>query len=411
MKHQLHKLTALAVSKMTKPGLHNDGGGLYLQIKINGSGHVRRSWIFRYKFQKKADMMGLGPLHTISLSAAREQAALCRKLLFDGINPRVHRDQKRAEDQLEQANQKTFKECATQYIEDNKAGWKNAKHTKQWSATLETYAYGIIGDMVVAQITTHMIVDILLPIWIEKASTANRLRGRIETVLDWAKVMGYRSGDNPAIWKGHLDKILPARSKVKKVVHHPAMPYKEIPEFFTQTKIRDGVSIRALEFAILNASRASEILAATWQEINFEEKLWIIPAHRMKSAREHRIPLTEEAIKLLQSLPGYKIQEDIRKDMYIFPSKQKGKSLSNMSMTTVLRRMNKGEYTQHGFRSSFRDWAAEVVHYPREVIEHALAHKLADEVEAAYQRGDLLEKRRQLMADWANYCYQRINSQ
>ncbi|MGL4667050.1 MAG: tyrosine-type recombinase/integrase, partial [Saezia sp.] len=323
---------------------------------------------------------------------------------------KVHREQQKIQEQLEKSNRKTFRQCAQQYIEDNKAAWKNAKHAAQWASSLENYAHGVIGDVVVAEISTPMILEILRPIWIEKVETANRLRGRIETILSWAKVQGFRTGDNPAEWKGHLDQILPARTKIKKTVHHASMPYKEIPAYFKTLHEVEGNGAFALEFAILNASRAGEILNATWKEIDFEEKLWIIPANRMKAAREHRIPLTDEAIELLHTLPGYTLDKELRDDYYLFPSSSNRKALSNMAMTAVLRRTGKGEFTQHGFRSAFRDWAAEVVHYPREVIEHALAHKLADEVEAAYQRGDLLDKRRQLMKDWSIYCYSLLKN-
>ena len=404
MKGQLHKLSALGVSKIVKPGDYGDGGGLYLQVTLGKREGVMKSWIFRYVRGKKDTKLGLGSLNTISLSDAREKAMEFRQLLHDGIDPKVHREQQKIQEQLEKSNRKTFRHCAEMYIDDNKAAWKNAKHAAQWASSLENYAHRVIGDVVVAEISTPMILEILRPIWTEKVETANRLRGRIETILSWAKVQGYRTGDNPAEWKGHLDQILPARTKIKKTVHHAAMPYKEIPAYFKTLHGIEGSGAFALEFAILNASRAGEILNATWMEIDFEEKLWIIPASRMKAAREHRIPLTDEAIELLHKLPGYTLDKELRDECYLFPSSSNRKALSNMAMTAVLRRTGKGEFTQHGFRSAFRDWAAEVVHYPREVIEHALAHKLADEVEAAYQRGDLLDKRRQLMKDWSAYC-------
>lgn len=404
MARLMEKLTAISVKKINLSGDYSDGGGLWLRVRASGA----KSWVFRFKFEKREHKMGLGSIHTISLAEAREAARHCRKLLREHVNPLTQRQQTFLQEKMEKENRKTFAECAVQYIDDNRAGWKNAKHAKQWTTTLETYAYPYIGNTFVADITTKMIVDVLRPIWVEKPETANRLRGRIKTVLDWAKVQGLRIADNPAIWQGHLDKILPARNKVKKVVHHPAMPYSDIPAFMQTLRTRDGISNRALEFAILHANRSGEVRLATWKEIDIERKLWVIPAERMKSGREHRIPLTDHAIALLQTFPAFALSEEHRKDMFIFPSTKKDKPLSDMALTTVLRRMNKGEFTQHGFRSTFRDWAAEIVHYQREVIEHALAHKLADKVEAAYQRGDLLEKRRALMADWAYYCYQHV---
>lgn len=397
----IEKLITLSVKKINKAGDYSDGGGLWLRVNHAGA----KSWMFRFSFEKREHKMGLGATHTVSLAEARDEARNCRKLLRGKVNPLLKRQQTIIQTKIETESRKTFAECAYQYIEDNRAGWKNAKHANQWTTTLKTYAYPHIGHISVADITTKMVVDLLRPIWVEKAETANRLRGRIQTVLDWAKVQGFRSGDNPAIWQGHLDKILPARSKVSKVVHHPAMPYHDIPTFMKALQFRDGLSIRTLEFAILHANRSGEVRLATWKEIDFDKKLWVIPEERMKAGHEHRIPLTDQAIALLQKLPVFTLSEQDRKDMFIFPSTKKDKPLSDMALTSILRRMNKGQFTQHGFRSTFRDWAAEVVQYPREVIEHALAHKLADKVEAAYQRGDLLEKRRSLMTDWANFCY------
>lgn len=378
-----------------------DGGGLWINVTNTGA----KSWVFRFDIDKKRYHMGLGSIITVSLPEARATALNYRKLLLEKINPLTQRQQTVIQTKIETESRKTFAECAYQYIEDNRAGWKNVKHANQWTTTLKTYAFPHIGHISVADITTKMIVDLLRPIWVDKAETANRLRGRIQTVLDWAKVQGFHSGDNSAIWQGHLDKILPARSKVSKVVHHSAMPYNDVPAFLKALQLRDGLSIRALEFAILHANRSGEVRLATWKEIDFEKKLWIIPEERMKAGREHRIPLTDQAIAILQTLPAFTLNEQDRKDLFIFPSTKKDKPLSDMAFTSILRRMNKGQFTQHGFRSTFRDWAAEVVQYPREVIDHALAHKLANKVEAAYQRGDLLEKRRLLMADWANFCY------
>lgn len=411
MSYYLHKLTALAVKNFTKQGRYSDGGNLYLQVKVSPSGRISKSWIFRVQRNGKDQLIGLGSLKTISLAEARVKALEYRKLLCDGIHPLEHKRQHKLQSQLAQDKQKTFIECATQYIEDHKAGWKNEKHAKQWTATLQTYAYPHIGKMGVANITTNHILKILRPIWSAKTETAFRIRGRIENILDWAKVQGFRQGDNPACWKGNLEVILPARRKVQKVVHHPAMPYQDVPAFMKELHTKDGMSYKALEFAILNASRSAEIRLATWKEINFKEKLWIIPAQRMKKGKEHRVPLTDSALEILKSLEGYQLSEEARKDLFIFPAIKKNTPLSDMSMSKALKVMGQGAYTQHGFRSSFRDWAAEVVQYPREVIEHAIAHKLKDEAEAAYQRGDLLVKRRALIEDWSQYCYQNSKAQ
>lgn len=346
MARLINKLNTLAVRKLTRSGLHSDGGGLWLRMQDSGA----KSWVFRFDFNKKRHSIGVGSINVISLSEAREKALNYRKLLQERVNPLEHFRQSIVQAKIDKENRKTFIECATQYIEDNRSGWKNAKHAKQWTTTLETYAYPHIGKTAVADITTKMIVDLLRPIWVEKAET-----GRIQTVLDWAKVQGYRTGDNPAIWQGHLDKILPARNKVRKVVHHPAMPYSDLPSFIKELRSRNGLSSKALEFAILNANRSGEVRLATWKEIDVEKKLWTIPEERMKAGRKHRIPLTDKAIALLKTLPAFKLNDEDRKDIYLFPSTKKGKSLSDMSLTTVLRRMDKGEFTQHGFRSTFRD--------------------------------------------------------
>lgn len=305
-----------------------------------------------------------------------------------------------------------FKQAAEKYIEANEAGWKNPKHAAQWTSTLEKYAYPIIGNLQVAHIETPHVVSVLEPIWNTKTETASRLRGRIESVLDWAKVRGYRNGENPARWKGHLDHILPARAKVQKVKHHPALDYHDMSAFMMALKTIDGMGARALEFAILTATRSGEVRGATWNEIDLDEEVWIIPSERMKAEREHRIPLSPAALTLLNDLPRI-LGTDL-----IFPS-SKNTALSDMTLTATIRRMDEvsireggrgwkdksnNVVTAHGFRSTFRDWAGETTAHPREVIEHALAHQLKDKAEAAYQRGDLLLKRRMLMTDWAKYC-------
>jgi integrase len=310
------------------------------------------------------------------------------------------------------AKMPSFREAAEQFIASRQAGWKSEKHSGQWGTTLTTYAYPAIGALPVDQITTDHVLAILNPIWTTKAETASRVRGRIEAVLDSAKVRGWRSGENPARWKGHLELLLPKKGKVAKVEHHAALDWREMPDFWSALGQRDGTAAAALRFAILTAARSGEVRDATWREVDLNQCLWVIPAGRMKAAREHRVPLSEAAIAVLLQARG---SEQPEPDALLFPARG-GSALSDMSMTALLRRMTKpgtkapwtdamGKVvTAHGFRSTFRDWAGEATHHPREVIEHALAHRLKDKAEAAYQRGDLLAKRATLMTDWGAYC-------
>jgi integrase len=382
------------VSRAKKRGYRGDGGGLYLQISSNGA----KSWVFRFRDGQKLREMGLGPCHTVSLADARHLARECRKQRLAGTDPIQARHAARAAARLEAAKAMTFKQCAEAYIAAHKAGWKNAKHAGQWSATLATYAYPIIGELPVQAIDTGLVMRVLEPIWTTKTETASRLRGRIESVLDWARVRGYRDGENPARWRGHLDHLLPERGKVAKVDHHAALPYREMANFMTQLRQQSGVSPLALEFAILTAARTGEVIGANWGEIDLNEGLWTIPAARMKAAKEHRVPLSQPATVLIHKL------SEMRTSAFVFPGGRAGKPLSNMALLTTLRRMGRGDLTAHGFRSTFRDWAAERTTFPAEVAEQALAHSLPSKVEAAYRRGDLFEKRRHLMDAWGNYC-------
>lgn len=408
----LNKLSAVAVQKTKEPGYYGDGGGLWLQISKLGG----KSWVFRFTMNGKAREMGLGPVHTVTLAEARSKALECRKAVAEGRDPIEERKASEARAKLEAVKSKTFEECANAYIDANRAGWKNEKHVQQWQNTLATYAFPKIGQLSVAAIDTGLVLSVLqqetgkdkAQLWHAKTETASRLRGRIESILDWASFRGFREGENPARWKGHLEHELPARSKVQKVEHHAALPYVEVGAFMTDLRQREGISARALEFAILTAARSGEVRGAVWDEIDLKAKLWTIPAERMKAEKEHRVPLSDAAVKLLEALPRVKREVHVGKQAddghdYVFPAPRSGK-LSDMALTAVLRRMERDGLTQHGFRSTFREWAGEQTAHPREVIEHALAHRLKDKAEAAYQRGSLMPKRARLMADWAHYC-------
>jgi integrase len=319
-------------------------------------------------------------------------------LLVDGIDPLEDRKAKKAARALTAAKSMTFRECAEAFIAANEGAWKNAKHAAQWISTLVAYVYPKIGNLPVAAIDTGLVLKCVEPIWRDKTETASRVRGRIESILDWATVRKYRQGDNPARWTGHLEHVLPSKGKLAKVNHHAALPYAELPAFMVALRQREGVAARALEATVLTVSRTGEIIGGRWDEIDLDAKVWTIPAGRMKGDREHKVPLSERAIELLQTLPT----EEGNPHVFIGP--RPGSGLSNMSMTAVLRRMGYGHVTVHGFRSSFRDWAAERTNYPNHVVEMALAHAIGDKVEASYRRGDLLAKRRQLMEAWAKYC-------
>ena len=390
----VNKLSALGVSKMTKPGYYGDGAGLYLQVSASGS----KSWIFRFTLARKQREMGLGAVHTVDLALARAKAKECRLLLLAGKDPLEARKAASLTDALERARMITFDQCAAAYIAAHRGTWKNAKHITQWENTLATYATPIIGALPVAAVDTALVVKVLGPIWQDKTETATRLRGRIESILDWATTSKYRQGENPARWRGHLDNLLAAPSKIAPVKNHPALPWQEIGAFMADLRGREGIAARGVEFAILTATRSGEVRGAAWTEIDRAAKIWTIPGERMKAGREHRVPLSTSALALLDAMP--------RLGAIIFPGRKRDTQLSDMSLTAVLRRMERNDITVHGFRSTFRDWCAESVgnSFPREVCEHALAHSLPDKVEAAYRRGDLLEKRIVLMQAWADYC-------
>jgi integrase len=388
-------LSARTVQTLRKPGMYLDGRGLYLRIGPGGN----KSWIYRFALGGKTRDMGLGPYPDIPLAEARERAAAQRKLRLDGTDPIAARQAGKHQARLDAVKVMTFKACADAYIGAHQAGWKNPKHAAQWPATLGAYAYPIFGSLPVQAVDVGLVMKAIEPIWTEKPETASRVRGRIESVLDWATARGYRNGENPARWRGHLENLLPKRSKVRRVQHHAALPYAEIGGFMAELRKQEGIGARALQFAILTAGRTGEIIGARWSEISLADRLWTIPAERMKKAdKEHRVPLSAPAVAILNQMAA------IRSGEFVFPGAKPGRPLSNMSMLMLLRRMGRDDLTAHGFRSCFRDWAAECTNFPGEVAEMALAHAVSDKVEAAYRRGDLFQKRQALAEAWASYC-------
>lgn len=392
MARKAKELGALEVSRLDSPGLHFVGGVAGLALQVTGTG--ARSWILRVMVGGKRRDMGLGGYPDVMLAGAKEAAREARKQIKNGIDPIEDAKTKRSELYAARASAMTFSEAAKAYIAVKEHEWKNDKHGDQWRNTLATYADPVIGNVFVRDIEQSHVMRVLEPIWMSKTETAKRLRGRIEKVLDWARVRGYRSGENPARWRGHLDTLLQAPGKVQTVEHHPALPIDDLGAFMVELRKQEGMGARALEFAILTAARSGEVRGASWSEIDLDDATWTIPATRMKMKREHRAVLNDEAVALLKLLP--------RTGDLIFPN-TKGDKLSDMTLTAVLRRMNRGDITAHGFRSTFRDWCSERTNYPRDVAEMALAHAIGDKVEAAYRRGDLFEKRRRLMRDWGKF--------
>lgn len=390
---ELGKLTAAAIAKLSEPGRYSDGNGLHLQISRWGT----KAWILRYQLNGRAREMGLGGLENVSLKEARDKARAARAMLVDGIDPIEIRASKKRALLAESAKRIAFREAATQYISSHRAGWRSKKHAAQWSSTLETYAYPIIGDLSVADIDTGHIVKILELIWATKTDTASRLRGRIESILDWAKARHFRQGENPARWKGHIENLLPAKNKVHKVKHREAMPFADVPAFIAELRTKEGISIRALEFTILNAVRTGETIYAKREEFDLFARIWTIPAERTKSGRPHRVPLSDRSMAILAELP-----REVGSP-FVFAGARMGKPLSQSAMLEVVRGMRGMGLTVHGFRSSFRDWVGEATSFPREVAEVALGHVVEGKTEAAYRRGDALEKRRKLMQAWAGF--------
>jgi integrase len=391
------RLTALRISRPLQSGMYADGNGLYLQVTGVGA----KSWVYRFSIRGKAREMGLGSLSAVSLANARAEATAYRALRLKGIDPIEARRAERAQAALNDAKTITFKESAERYIKAHRAGWKGPRHANIWESTLAAYAYPVIGKISVQAIDTALVLRVLEPIWTLKPETANRVRGRMEVILDWATARGYRSGENPARWRGHLKFQLADRFKVRRVEHHPALPYAQLSDFITELRKQEGIGALALEFTILTAARTGEVLGATRDEIDLAQKVWTVPAKRMKTGKEHRVSLAGRALAILQGVTALQMAGNA----FIFPGAKRGRPLSNTAMHRALKRMgNYHAYTVHGFRSTFRDWAAERTNYPGEVVEMALAHAVGNKVEAAYRRGDLFEKRKRLMADWAKYC-------
>lgn len=390
----IHRLNPRKVSSAA-PGKYEDGGGLRLVVSNGGA----KKWVLRFTISGKRREMGLGSFPDIELGEVRTKASECRKFAKEGIDPIEAR-------KAEPETIPTFTSCAARYIRAHRRSWKNTKHARQWVSTLKTYARPVIGSKLVDTVTTQEVLEILTPIWTTKTETAKRVQGRIENVLDFASAHKYRDPLNPARWRGHLDMLLPKPSRVKTVKHHPAMPYTDVPAFMGTLSRNGSISALALRLLILTATRTSEVLQARWSEIDMENTVWTIPAARMKTKREHRVPLSDAVIADLKVLPR------IEGNPHLFPGARYGKPLSNMALLQLMRGMGygvngkHGDYVPHGFRSSFRDWSGEVSNFPRDVAGMALAHTIENKVEAAYRRGDLFEKRRLMMQSWSNFLHE-----
>ena len=387
------ELTPLAVSKLTKPGTHAVGGVAGLALRVYPEG--QRAWVLRTMVAGKRREFGLGGYPSVLLSSAKDRARATLDKIFSGLDPVEEKQRQRSALRAAKAKAVSFSKVAEQYIAQHEAGWKNPKHAAQWVTTLSTYAFPVIGSVTVASVDTPLVLKVLEPIWTKKTETASRLRGRIEVILDYATAKGLRDGPNPARWKGHLALTLPARRKVAPVQHHAAIPVLEMPAFMSQLRDMDGVSARALEFLTLTTARSGEVRGMTWGEVDLINKLWTVPASRMKAKKEHRVSLSDAALLILESI------KRVNGVNLVFPG-TRGGALSDMSLTAVMRRMGL-EAVPHGLRSSFRNWTAEMTSYPNEVAEMALAHTVSSATEAAYRRGDLLEKRRPMMTDWADF--------
>lgn len=387
-------LTARKVDSLHKPGMIADGAGLYFRVTPTGG----RGWIFRYMLDGKRRDLGLGPYPAVTLADARERALAARRQVVDKIDPVAERARAALERKKEAAKAMTFAQCAEAYMGAHRAGWRNARHAAQWPASLRDYVYPVIGELPVQAIDVALVMKIVEPLWNTKNETGTRVRGRIEVVLDWAAARGYRQGENPARWRGHLENLLPKSSKVQRVEHHAALPYAKVAPVIADLRRQDSVGARALEFLILTAARLGEVIGARWNEINLADRIWTVPAERMKSGREHRVPLSDSAIAIMEKMLAMRIDDSV------FPSSKPGSRISYLPLSLALKKACTEKVTMHGFRSSFRDWVAEQTAFPTEVAELALAHQVGTKVEQAYMRSDLFDKRRQLAEAWANFC-------
>lgn len=393
MAKKTSKLTSLQVKKISAYGFYSDGNGLYLQVSKSGS----KSWVFRYEANGKGRKQGLGSATDLTLSEARVAASESRKLRLNGKDPIDEKKKISAVAHMKAVRAITFKACATSYIDSHKASWTNSKHIDQWTNTLTTYAYPVIGHLPAQDVDVSLVMKILEPIWVTKTETATRVRQRIENILDWAKVRDYRSGENPARWRGHLNMLLPNPAKLQKVKHFNAMPFIETPAYFTELREKNTVSAMALSFLILTATRSNETRSATWDEVDLDNAVWTIPENRMKAKIEHTVSLSPECLEILVEAKAHKINN------FIFPSENRKTGISSAALQQLLR-STQTKATMHGFRSSFRDWCAEMTDYDSRVAEFSLAHQLKDTTEAAYLRSRMVEKRRKLMNEWSSYC-------
>jgi integrase len=398
MAREIGRLTALKVDKAKEAGMYADGGGLYLRVTPEGA----KNWVLRYMLDRRPRWMGLGPLSLYGLAEARARASDARRKRHEGIDPIEARRAERARQRLDAAKAITFKQCGEDYIASHRAGWRNEKHKYQWPATLAAYAYPIVGALPVQAVDTALVLKVLEPIWTVKPETASRVRGRLESILDFAKVREYRDGENPARWRGHLDKLLPARCKVRQVEHHAALPYAELPAFLASLRMREAIAARGLEFLILTAARTGEVIGARWNEIDLLDKTWTLPAARMKAHREHRVPLSPPAVALLSEMQA--VRHGDASDAFVFPGHKPSTGLSNTAFLMLMRRMGRGDLTAHGFRATFKTWASERTSFQNEIVEASLAHTIGGKVEQAYLRGSMFEKRRRLLQQWATFC-------
>jgi integrase len=392
-------LTSLKMARAKTPGMYPDGGGLYLQVGERVTEHSGRSWIYRYMLRGRAREMGLGPYPLYSLAEARAKAMDARKLRHEGIDPIEARKATQLQAQLDAAKAMTFQQCADAYFQAHREGWRSSKHVAQWKASIANHSKAI-GSLPVQTIDTPLVLKVLEPIWTTRPETASRLRGRIEAVLDWAKVRGFRAGENPARWRGHLDHLLPARSKVRKVEHYAALPYAALPGFLVALREQEGIVARALEFLVLTAARTGEVLGARWSEIDLLEKVWTVPADRMKAGRKHRVPLSARALALLEEMQSCRPGDD----GFVFPGSGTGRPLPHSALLRLLQQMRRDDLTAHGFRATFKTWASDRTPFQNEIVEAALAHVVGGKVEQAYDRGDRFEKRRRLMDAWETFC-------